>query len=177
MPKTVVRDPRVARRIMDALARVVAQEPREASLRRRVQAGTLKTNFATVGAESGVKRHLFDRPNTPYDEEHLAVVAAMPAKGTVPPLRRQLDDVRLKLAASEARLARSRTYAAQVLIRMQKLDLEIARLKEEIANGAAPVDDGSLIGTGRVTSMPPVRRGGSKTGRGKGSQQARGVGR
>lgn len=176
MPRIVKRRADVARRITTALANIEAQMPKDAGLRKRANAGTLKTNFNTVHIESGVERHLFDKPSSLYAAEYNAIVAVMPKRGTVVPLRKQLDRERRRLETSEARLQRSRTYAAQLLILMQKMDVEIARLKEEIANGPAS-SERQLIGTGRVTSMPPVkRRTKPKAGAGRG-QSTPGVGR
>ncbi len=159
MPRRVKRDEKVAQTILEGLRRVAAQEPLEEPLCKRADAGTLRVNFDTVAIESKVKRHLFDRPGTPYEPEHLAVAAEMSERGKVEPLRKQLDRSRAKLKISEARLGRSRTYAAQLLLRMQKMDLEIARIQEQLANGHVASEDEPLIGTGRVTALPPVARG------------------
>lgn len=176
MARITERDAAVARKILVALARIRAEKPRDAKLARRVLSGTLKVNFDTVHIESGVKRHLFDKPTSLYVKEHRAIAAAMAERGKVVPLRKQLDDVRKRLRTSETQLQRSRDYAALLLIRMQKLDLEIARLNEELAQGPLG-EETPLIGTGRVTAMPPVQRGprpGRKVGK---PQPRRGVGR
>lgn len=170
MPRRIERDEGVAAAILEALRRVADHKPKHTHLRKRADAGTLRVNFDTVSIDAEVKRHLFDRPGTPYETEHLAVAAEMSARGSVEPLRKQLDRRRADLKISEAKLGRSRTYAAQLLLRMQKMDLEIARLKEQIANGGAASEDEPLIGTGRLTSLLPVARGrgNSKPKRGAG---------
>lgn len=125
---------------------------------KRASAGTLKVNFETVAMESATKRHLFDRPGGPYDAEHSAVAAEIGKRGTSEPLRKQLDAARIELASSRDSLERSRDYAARMLIRMHKLELEIANLREDLAADHRPGDE-PLIGSGRVVGLPaPERR-------------------
>ena len=180
MPRITKRDPSVARGIRAALTLLRSGQPKDAKLKKRADAGTLRVNFNTVEIESGVKRHVYDRPGTPYQAEHDAIAAAMPARGSVEPLRQQLDRDRKKLQQSEARLNRSRTYAAQLLAHTQKLNQEIARLKALVAGDAPTCGSPNLISDGRLDALPPMRR--KQRGKANGAvgaavQQARGVGR
>lgn len=172
MAKKLSHDPSVAAAIEAALTRIKSGSPEHATLKKRVAAGTLHVNFDTVALESGVKRHMFDRPGGPYAAQYEAVAAETRERGKSAPLRKQLDEARVQLSSTKESLDRSRTYAAHLLVRMHKLELEVANLKEDIATMERGLDEEPLIGSGRVIGLPapersrPAGKGGSRQVRG-----------
>lgn len=158
MPRIVKYDPSTAKRIDRAIKDIVASTPSDPELRKRADRGTLKLNFATVHAETGVPRHLFDREKCVYPEQYAAIVAQTPEKGTVEPLAQQLAKARKKLQTTTDRLERSQTYAAHVLTQAHQLELELARANEEIRTLTSGASSGSLVGSGRLIGLPPPER-------------------
>lgn len=158
MPRIVQYDSRTAKRLDKAIENIVAMTPSDAGLQKRANRGTLKLNFATVHAETGVPRHLFDREECVYPEQYAAIVAKMPEKGTVEPLAQQLARARKELQTTTDRLDRSHTYAAHVLTQAHQLELELARANDEITTLTSGASTGSLVGSGRLIGLPPPER-------------------
>ncbi|NYD89180.1 hypothetical protein [Sphingomonas melonis] len=171
MPRVVDHDQRIARRIDAAVEAIQRNEPTDPALVTKAAKGILKLNFASVQAESGVKRHLFDKPRSIYAAQYELISTSMAAKGKVEPLALQLAECRRKLARSEKRLESAQTYNAHLLTLAHQFELEVARLREQVATLLDQGPDEPIVGSGRLIGLPtPERR---RIGPGQGRRKAR----
>lgn len=156
MPIRTTADPTERTRVEKALERLRANEPRIPRHRERARRGSLRTNLNTLSAESGVKRHRIEKL---YPELAAAANSDRGEKGTVVPLRKQLDAARRDKQEAERRLGQSNSYNLHLLEKVSQLRAEVRLLKDRVADLEAGVGDdpGELfLGSDDVIGIPPM---------------------
>ena len=113
----------------DAIARILANKPRNPTLCAKAERGSLKMNISNVALEAGRSRTLIGKPDTEYTDVRRRVLDLMKADIGISASERIIKDLRKQRDLYRVERDRAMSEANKYLIELEKAQRRIFQLK------------------------------------------------
>ncbi|SDE57331.1 hypothetical protein [Kordiimonas lacus] len=113
----------------DAIARILANKPRNPTLRTKAERGSLKMNISNVALEAGRSRTLVGKPDTEYADVRRKIIDLMEADIGASATERIIKELREQRDLCRVERDRAMSEAHKYLIELEKAQRRILQLK------------------------------------------------